>query len=125
MNINPRCVLYVKEILFLTKLQKTKLLGTKIRTFNYPYWRNIKKFRSDIVIYALISSKVIVKNEYEGVFMVQWLKRWTCGIVVSEFKLQSHYCIHFQTNIHEKGMNPLSSQIWITTTVLLQGWIWH
>ena len=29
------------------------------------------------------------------------------GIVVSEFKLQSHYYIHFWTNTLGKGMNPL------------------
>ena len=30
-----------------------------------------------------------------------------CDIVVSEFKLQLFYYVHFQTNTLEKGMNPL------------------
>ncbi len=30
-----------------------------------------------------------------------------CDIVVSEFKLQSCYYIHFRTNTLGKGMNPL------------------
>ena len=29
------------------------------------------------------------------------------GIVESEFKLQSHYYIHFRTSTLRKGMNPL------------------
>ena len=31
-----------------------------------------------------------------------------CDIVVSEFRLQSHYYIHFQTYILEKGMNSFT-----------------
>ena len=30
-----------------------------------------------------------------------------CGIVVSEFELQSRYYVHFRTNTLGKGMNPL------------------
>ena len=33
---------------------------------------------------------------------------WDFDIVVSKFKLQSCYYIHFQTNALGKGMNPLS-----------------
>ena len=33
------------------------------------------------------------------------VKAQDCGIIVSEFKLQSHYYIHFWTNILGKGMN--------------------
>ena len=29
------------------------------------------------------------------------------GFIVSEFELQSLYYVHFRTNIHGKGMNPL------------------
>ena len=35
------------------------------------------------------------------------------GIVVSEFEIQSHYYVHFQTNPLGKGMDPLSSQLWV------------
>ncbi len=30
-----------------------------------------------------------------------------CGIVVSEFELQSGYYVHFRANTLGKGMNPL------------------
>ena len=35
------------------------------------------------------------------------VKAMACGIVESEFELQSHYYVHFRTNILGKGMNPL------------------
>ena len=35
------------------------------------------------------------------------LKAMDCGIVVSEFELQSRYYIHFQANTLGKGMNPV------------------
>ena len=35
------------------------------------------------------------------------VKTMDCGIVVSEFVLQSHYYVHFQANTLGKGMNPL------------------
>ena len=45
-------------------------------------------------------------------------------IVVSEFKLQSRYCVHFWTNTLEKGVNPLipvpSYVFNSTTSVILQ-----
>ena len=35
------------------------------------------------------------------------VKARDCGIVVSEFDLQSRYYVHFRTNTLGKGMNPL------------------
>ena len=35
------------------------------------------------------------------------VKAMDCGIVVSEFVLQSRYYVHFQANTLGKGMNPL------------------
>ena len=35
------------------------------------------------------------------------VKVMDCGIVISEFELQSHYVVHFRTNTLGKGMNPL------------------
>ena len=35
------------------------------------------------------------------------VKTLNCGIIVSEFKLQLCYYVHFQTNTLGKGMNPL------------------
>ena len=41
------------------------------------------------------------------------VKAMDCGIVVREFVLQSLYYVHFRANILGKGMNPLSSQLWV------------
>ena len=41
------------------------------------------------------------------------VKAMDCGIVVSEFVLQSRYSVHFQANTLGKGMNPISSQLWV------------
>ena len=35
------------------------------------------------------------------------VKAMDCGVVVSEFKHQSRYYVHFRTNTLGKGMNPL------------------
>ncbi len=35
------------------------------------------------------------------------VKAMACGIVASEFELQSRYYVHFLTNTLGKGMNPL------------------
>ncbi len=37
------------------------------------------------------------------------VKSMDCGIVVSEFVLQSRYYVHFRANTLGKGMNPLIS----------------
>ena len=53
-----------------------------------------------------------------------------CGIVVSEFKLQPCYNVHFKTNTLGKGMTPpfiasASYGLNSTTAVLSQGLIWE
>ena len=35
------------------------------------------------------------------------VKAMDCGIVVSEFELQSRYFVHFRANTLGKGMNPI------------------
>ena len=75
----------------------------------------------------------------KSVVFTNWtvLERSPCGIVASEldcdtvereFKLQSHYCIHFQTNApweRYESHYPHSYEINSITTVLLQGYLWH
>ena len=52
-----------------------------------------------------------------------------CDIVVSEFKLQSRYYVHFRANNLMKDMNPFnyfpppSYRLNSITAVLQQGWI--
>ena len=41
-----------------------------------------------------------------GVLRGIMVKVMECGIVVSEFVLQSRYYVHFQVNTLGKGMNP-------------------
>ena len=56
------------------------------------------------------------------------VKAMDCGIIVSEFVIQSRYYIHFQINTLGKGMNPpYPPSYWLnnTTTVLLREWLWH
>ena len=44
------------------------------------------------------------------------VKEMAYGIVVSEFVLLSHYYVHFRANTIGKGMNPLSSHLWVNST---------
>ena len=56
------------------------------------------------------------------------VKAMDCGLVVSEFVLQSRYYLHFRANTLWNGMNPTyPSSCWVnsTTTVLLSEWLWH
>ena len=46
---------------------------------------------------------VFLSNTTGGVM----IKAADCGIVESEFKLQSRYYVHFRTITCGKGMNPL------------------
>ena len=39
------------------------------------------------------------------------VKALYCGIVVSEFELQTRYYVHVLSNIIGKGMNPLFSHL--------------
>ena len=43
----------------------------------------------------------------EGYPRCVMVKAMNCGIVLSEFVLQSHYYVHFQANTLGKGINPL------------------
>ena len=56
------------------------------------------------------------------------VKTMDCGIVVSEFELQSRHYVYFRTNTLGKDMNPPyppSYGVNSTTTVLLGEWLWH
>ena len=44
--------------------------------------------------------------EWEGLHGVM-VKAMDCGIILSEFVLQSRYYVHFRANTLGKGMNPL------------------
>ena len=47
------------------------------------------------------------RNEFRGCPRGVMVKVMDCGIVVSEFKLQLRYYVHFRANTLGKGMNTL------------------
>ena len=55
----------------------------------------------------------IICKQSMGCFRGVMVKAMDCGIVVSEFILQWRYYVHFRANTLGKGMNPLSSQLWL------------
>ena len=55
-------------------------------------------------------------------------KELDCNLEVSEFKLQTQYYVHLQTNTLGKGIEPpypLRNGLRSITAVLLEGWLWH
>ena len=79
-------------------------------------------FSECVCVYIYIYSQIVIGKENEY-FTAMWDKRlqekekggcprgvmiktMDCGIVVSEFKLQSHYYVHFWTNPLGKGILP-------------------
>ena len=50
---------------------------------------------------------VVVPIMIQGCTCGVMVKALDCGTVVSEFKLQSRYYVHFQANTLGKGMKPL------------------
>ena len=56
------------------------------------------------------------------------VKPMDCGIVVSEFVLQSRYYVYFRTNTLGEKYEPSYTPnygLYSTTTVLLGKWLWH
>ena len=72
---------------------------------------------------------ILVKTDEQGSPHGLVAKVLNCKIVVSEFKLQDCYYVHFWINTLGKGMNllipTLSYGLYRTTTVLLKEWLWH
>ena len=88
------------------------------------YTFNIQNITVDLSIYPHTQ-----KRKFQGNPCCTVAKVLDCNIVVNGFKLKSSYYIHFQTNALRKGINPfiprLSYGLNNTTTILLQGWLWH
>ena len=76
---------------------------------------------SHVVMFNKLGLQTIIGGCPRGVMV----KAMDCGIVVSEFILQSCYYVHFRANTLGKGMNPLILPAMGTTTVLLEEWLWH
>ena len=67
------------------------------------YLRNLTQFGTRPLVWGYPERLKHIRGCPCGVV----IKALDCGIVVSKFKLQLHYYIHFQTNNLEKGMKPL------------------
>ena len=89
------------------------------RTGNHNFVRSVKCKNKKTVDSKVnyISLLLNSKTREEGV-----LRMLDCGIIVSEFELQSRYYVHFQKNT--LGLY-LSYGLNSTTTVLLEEWLWH
>ena len=68
----------------------------------------------------------VMTKDFRGCLRGVMVKEMDCGIVGSEFVLQSRYYVHFRTNTLGKGMNPPyppNNGLNSTTTVLLGEWV--
>ena len=72
---------------------------------SFLYWVALEVGR--IFSGVLIHQNSILASVYPWRPRGVLVKAMNCGIIVSEFRHQSHDYIHFQTNTLGKGMNPL------------------
>ena len=84
----------------------------------------IRKFSLQYVVWSVVlpNKQLTILKECPRRVMVKVVH---CGIVVSEFELQSRYYVHFRTNTLAKSMNPPSNGLNNITVVPLEEWIWH
>ena len=58
------------------------------------------------VVVWMVSTRPLISKSFEGCPRSVMAKATDCGIVVSEFVLQSRYYVHFRANTLRKGINP-------------------
>ena len=63
-----------------------------------------------------LSNSILYKQFLDGSLCGVEANVLVCGIIVSKFKLQSLYYVHFGTNIPGLGG---------ATAALLKGWLWY
>ena len=62
----------------------------------------------NIFLHLVFFIRFLIKlKQNKGCLRGVMVKAMDCGIVVSEFVLQSRYNVHFRPNTLGKGMNPL------------------
>ena len=69
--------------------------------------RNLRNGRRQYYTFNFNLSTGKLLKTYRGCPRGVMVKAMDCGIVVSDFVLQSHYYVHFRANTLGKGMNPL------------------
>ena len=62
---------------------------------------------------AMIIQVGDILDDPKGCLRGVMIKTMDRGIVVRKFVLQSRYYVHFLANTLRKGMNPLSSKLWV------------
>ena len=67
----------------------------------------LQKMELELSFFFFIRSIYVTSTKNGGCPRGVMGKAMDCGIVVREFVLKSRYCVHFQANTIEKGMNPL------------------
>ena len=70
------------------------------KIINHPLCR-------EVLLYTVEEIFVFITLGFSGGPRGVMVKVMDCGIVVSEFELQSRYYVHFRANTLGKGMNPL------------------
>ena len=85
---------YLKTLFFFEKMTKTKKNSNKVT--------NEKKNQIKIHYINVTFYQALYRGCPRGIMV----KAMDCGIVVSEFVLQSRYYVHFRANTLGKGMNP-------------------
>ena len=73
-------------------------------------WLGLKPGVISILWLTCISTRILSGG---GCPLGVMVKAMECGIVVSEFVLQSRYYVYFRANTLGKGMTSLSSQLWV------------
>ena len=82
-------------------------LSEALNLLNYPIYIYIYTHTKKKSFFLNFSWTIILHLQYRGCPRGVMVKAMDCGIVVSEFVLQSCYYVHFRANTLGKGMNPL------------------
>ena len=81
------------------------------RSCRFSYWKGgIHEQQVSCVnsfLFILFNFCILTGRKFGGSPRGVMVKAMDCGIVVSEFVLQSRYYVHFRANTPEKGMKPL------------------
>ena len=85
-----------------------QMIDVKLLLFYSNTWNHLTVCKEWAQSFLNMLSTKCVNKSYRGVWpRGVMVKATDCGIVLSEFELQSRYYVHFRTNILGKGMNPL------------------
>ena len=111
------------------------MISICVSVFSLHYYRKIDTLNDVYYFYVYSTQNILEESPHDVV-----VNGLDYNIIVSKFKLQSHYHVNFQTNIFEKCMNTfqintfekgtnslmlLSYGLNSTTTVILQRYLWH